>query len=157
MPWVQLEGNRKAGYTCSKDKCGGRNVSPRLAWFSSRLTLFFCLLLFKKTWGALLFFDCRFRIVIVPYGKDGSTFGMVFFDDMAWDLVGKPVDVLNIGNFTLLLLPRWISGLFGKNYFVDVTVSRYSFSMDCGHLFSCPQFLSRRKFCLCRHWYGICN
>lgn len=53
---------------------------------------------------------------------------MVFFGDIASDLVGKPVDVLIAENCALLFaVPAEIFGLIGKNYVADVAVSWYSF------------------------------
>ena len=46
---------------------------------------------------------CRLRIAIVAYGQDGSAFGMVFFGDVARDLVDKPVDVLEISLYCCCL------------------------------------------------------
>jgi replication factor A1 len=56
---------------------------------------------------------------------------MVFFGDIARDLIGKPVDVLLSENCALLsAVPDEISGLIGRDYVVDVAVSRYSFQKD---------------------------
>jgi replication factor A1 len=69
----------------------------------------------------------RFRVPIIASGDDSSV-EMVFFGDIARDLVGKPVDVLLAESSSpLSVVPDEISALIGRTYVVDVVVSRFSF------------------------------
>jgi hypothetical protein len=53
---------------------------------------------------------------------------MVFFGDLARDLVGKPADILVAENSGFLAtVPAEIDALIGRSYVVSVIVSRYSF------------------------------
>lgn len=53
---------------------------------------------------------------------------MVFFGDIAKDLIGKSADVV-LSEFVPgnSAMPREIEGLVGRNYVVEVDVSKYSF------------------------------
>ena len=67
-------------------------------------------------------FVLRF-IIPVAASEDGPSVYMVFFGDMAEDLVGKPADVLLVENYSLVsTTPSEISGLAGRKFVVDVTV-----------------------------------
>ena len=72
----------------------------------------------------------RFLILVVA-SEDGASVYMVFFGDVAQDLVGKPADVLLVENYSLVsTIPSEISGLAGRKFVVDVTVSRCSFQAE---------------------------
>jgi hypothetical protein len=63
----------------------------------------------------------------VKAGDGEAVVGMVFFWDVATDLIGKPPDVLN-NEFLARndILPSDILRLVGRSYVVDVVVSRFS-------------------------------
>jgi hypothetical protein len=64
---------------------------------------------------------------VVASGDDKSV-EMIFFGDLARDLVGKPADVLVAKNSGFLAtVPVEIDALIRRSYVVDVIVSRYSF------------------------------
>ena len=75
-------------------------------------------------------FHLRYKLSLVS--GDELSVDMVFFGDIARDLLGKAADVLLAENYSLISTgPSEIGGLAGKSYVVDVVVSRYSFrSMD---------------------------
>lgn len=72
----------------------------------------------------------RYRVPIVASG-DGASVEMVFFGDIARDLIGKPVDVLLAESCALVsAVPDEITGLVGRSYVVDLAVSRFSYRKD---------------------------
>ncbi|KAM0865940.1 hypothetical protein ACQ4PT_042946 [Festuca glaucescens] len=72
----------------------------------------------------------RFCLPVVASG-DGASVEMVFFGDVARDLVGKPAEVLVAENCSLISnVPAEIASLTGRSYVVDVSVSRYSFRTE---------------------------
>ncbi|XP_047043815.1 uncharacterized protein LOC124648024 [Lolium rigidum] len=72
----------------------------------------------------------RFCLPLVASGDEVSV-EMVFFGDVARDLVGKPAEVLVAENCSLISnVPAEIASLTGRSYAVDVCVSRYSFRAE---------------------------
>ncbi|PNT63610.1 hypothetical protein BRADI_4g18320v3 [Brachypodium distachyon] len=72
----------------------------------------------------------RYKLIVVAAEKE-STVEMVFFGDVARDLIGKPaIDLVATSHETAFAVPKELLDLVGRKYIVDVAVSRYSFRMD---------------------------
>ena len=81
--------------------------------------------------------DLRYFLVRVSWILTCFLFGIlfqvaascgIFFGDLVWDLVGKPIDVLATENSALFSgVTVKIAALTGRSYVVVVSVSRYSF------------------------------
>lgn len=67
----------------------------------------------------------RYKLMVAGADKNASI-ELVFFGDTARDLIGKQEDVLLAESYASQLdVPSEISALVGRNYVVDVTLSRY--------------------------------